>query len=80
MPVTIEQLHGDLIGYIHQGKFAEGIEDFYADDVTAQENSGPISRGRSEMAATERRFLAKVTAFHGIDIHAGRSCSTCSRR
>ncbi len=70
MSVTLKQLHSDLIDYLHEGKFAEGIEAFYAEDVTAQENAGELSRGRAEMAATERRFLSKITAYHGIDVHA----------
>ena len=68
MTQLLEKLHGELIEYLKQGKFAEGIEDFYAEDATAQENNNPPTEGRSTMAANERKFLEKVTAFHGIDV------------
>lgn len=67
---TLQQLHEQLIGYLEQGKFAEGIEDFYHDDVVTQENSDPPATNRVELAANERRFLSKVTAYHGIEVHA----------
>ena len=66
---TLRQRHDELISYLDEGKFAEGIEDFYHDDVTAQENSGPPSQGREALAAAEREFLTKVTAYHGIQVH-----------
>ena len=68
MSQSVRELHDQLIGYLKEGKFAEGIEDFYAEDVTAQENSKPPAKGRSAMAAAEREFLEKVTAYHGIDV------------
>lgn len=68
MTESIERLHDELIDYLKDGKFAEGIETFYAENATAQENNKPISTGRAQMAADERVFLEKVTAFHGIDI------------
>lgn len=67
---TVSQLHDQLIAYLKAGKFAEGIADFYHDDVIAQENSNPASVGRAAMVASERRFLKKVTAYHGLDVHA----------
>ena len=68
--MSLHERHAQLIEYLEAGKFAEGIEDFYAEDVVAQENGGSPSRGRDAMAATERRFLKKVTAYHGIDVLA----------
>ncbi len=68
--MKLAELHGQVTDYLNQGKFAEGIEDFYAEDVTAQENAGPVARGRAEMANNERAFLEKVTAYHGIEILA----------
>ena len=66
----LADLHEQVIDYLKAGKFAEGIEDFYAEDATAQENGNPPSQGRDAMAANERRFLQKVTAYHGIDVLA----------
>lgn len=65
---TLRDRHEAVIAYLKAGKFVEGIEDFYADNATAQENSGPIVRGRLEMAANERRFQKKLTGFHGIEV------------
>ena len=65
---TIEKLHADLIDYLREGKFVEGIEDFYAPDATAQEAAGEPTRGRDLMAKNEREFLANVTAYHGIEV------------
>jgi len=67
---SLTELHNQLIDYLDQGKFAEGIEDFYHDDVTAQENSNEPSRGREALAANEKSFLKKVTAYHGTTVHA----------
>lgn len=68
--MSLQQRHDQVIQYLQEGKFAEGIEDFYTEGVTASENGGEPSRGRSQMAATERRFLQKVTAYHGIEVLA----------
>ena len=68
--MTLSDLHGQVIDYLKQGKFAEGIKDFYAEDVSAQENNNEPSQGREQMAAGEREFLKKVTNYHGIDVLA----------
>lgn len=68
--MSLEQLHDRVIDYLRQGKFAEGIEDFYAEDVTSQENANPPVQGRDLLSATERRFLQKVSAYHGIEVLA----------
>ena len=68
--MSLQELHAQVIEYLEAGKFAEGIEDFYTEDVRAQENGGTPSQGRDEMAATERRFLQKVSAYHGIEVLA----------
>jgi hypothetical protein len=68
--MNLKTLHGQVIDYLKQGKFVEGIEEFYADDATAQENNKEPSRGRENMAAGEREFLKKVTNYDGIDVLA----------
>ena len=70
MSQSLQELHGQVIGYLKQGKFAEGIEDFYAEDATAQENTNPPTVGRATMVENERQFLTQVTAYHGIEILA----------
>lgn len=70
MSKSISELHSQVIEYLKQGKFAEGIEDFYAENVSVQENSNPPATGRDTLAANEKEFLKKVTAYHGIEILA----------
>lgn len=66
--MSLQALHNQVIEYLEQGKFAEGIEDFYAEDVVSRENANSPVKGRSVLSATERRFLQKVTAYHGIRV------------
>ncbi len=70
MSQSIQELHAQVIEYLKQGKFAEGIEDFYAENASAQENTNPPTVGRATMIENERQFLSKVTAYHGIEILA----------
>ncbi len=68
MSKSLKDLHSEVIEYLKQGKFAEGIEEFYAEDATAQENTSAPTVGRATMVKNEREFLTKVTAYHGIEI------------
>lgn len=68
--MSLEQLHNEVIEYLNDGKFADGIRDFYSEDATARENGAEPTAGRDLMEANERQFLQKVTAFHGIEVHA----------
>lgn len=68
--MELKKLHEQVIDYLKQGKFVEGIEDFYAEDATAQENNKEVASGRQNMATAEAEFLKKVTSYHGIDVLA----------
>lgn len=68
--MKLQELHNQVIDYLKQGKFAEGIEDFYAEDVSVQENTNDPARGREAIAANEREFLKKVTKYHGTEVLA----------
>ncbi|GJL55377.1 MAG: hypothetical protein NPIRA02_25090 [Nitrospirales bacterium] len=70
MSQNLQDLHAQVIEYMKQGRFVEGIEDFYAEDATAQENTNLPTVGRATMVQNEREFLTKVTAYHGIEILA----------
>ena len=70
MSQGLKELHAQVIEYLKQGKFAEGIEDFYAEHATAQENTKEPTVGRANMVKNERAFLTKVTAYHGIEVLA----------
>lgn len=70
MHESLAATHDRLIGYLKDGKFVEGIADFYAADVVQRENSGPSAHGRDYIEANERRFQKKLKAYHGIEVHA----------
>jgi len=68
MTTSITHLHEKLIGYLHEGKFTEGIEDFYAEDVCAQENGNAPRSGRDALASAEREYLTGVTRYDGMKV------------
>ena len=70
MSKSLKDLHEEVIEYLKQGKFVEGIEDFYAEDAIAQEKPNVSTVGRATMVKNERAFLTKVTAYHGIEVLA----------
>ena len=63
-------MHAQVIDYLKQGKFVEGIEEFYAKNATAQKNTNAPTIGRATMVKNERTFLTTVTAYHGIEVLA----------
>ena len=67
---VLADLHRQVVGYLKEGKFAEGINDFYAEDVIAQENTNPPVKGRATLVANEKEFLKRVSKYHGIEILA----------
>ncbi len=70
MSKKLSDLHSQVIEFLKQGKFVEGIEEFYAEDAAAQENTNAPTVGRATMVNNEREFLTKVTAYHGIEVLA----------
>jgi ketosteroid isomerase-like protein len=54
----------DLIARVQQGAILEAIEEFYADDVTMQENRQPPTVGKAANRERERNFLASVARVH----------------
>jgi hypothetical protein len=70
MSKNLTNLHAQVIDYLKQGKFVEGIEELYAEDATAQENTNVPTVGRATMVKNERAFLTMVTAYHGIEVLA----------
>lgn len=67
---SLTDTHNRLVDYLKNGKFVEGIADFYDADVVQRENSGPPAHGRDHIMANERRFQKKLKSYHGIDVHA----------
>ena len=58
----------DLIELVKQGKFVEGMEEYYADDAVNVESNGSFIEGKDAIIANEKEILSKVAAFHGIDV------------
>ena len=58
-----------LVRYVEQGRIVEAIDEFYADDVSMQDNANPPVVGRVANRERERAF------FGGIDVHQHRALS-----
>jgi len=50
----------DFITMIERGEFLEALEEFYADDMTAQENNQPPRVGKAAQVANEEAALARM--------------------
>lgn len=50
----------DFIAMIEAGEFLEALEEFYADDMTAQENNLPPRVGKAAQVANEEAALARM--------------------
>ena len=61
---TIRRRVDDLIAYFQQGRLAEAIEEFYADDVTMQENLNPPTVGKRANVEREAGFERYVAEWH----------------
>jgi hypothetical protein len=70
----------DLIGYIQQGRIIDAMYEFYAPDVSMQENNKPATAGLEANVERERQFVASVrqwkrfeVASVGVDPERGRA-------
>lgn len=59
-----------MIGGLQEGKFVEGMEEFYADDVVSEEPTGAKTEGKATIIANEKDVLENVAAYHGIEIRS----------
>jgi hypothetical protein len=57
-----------MIEGLKEGKFVEGMEEFYADDVVNEEPTGTTVEGKATIIANEKDILSNVAAYHGIEI------------
>jgi ketosteroid isomerase-like protein len=53
---------------IKEGKFVEGMEQFYADDAVNEEPTGATIEGKAAIIEHEKNILKQVAAFHGVDV------------
>ncbi len=68
--VKLEARLHDLIGYIKQGRILDAMQEFYAKDVTMQENANPPTVGLDQNIERERQFLQGVKEWKGSDFRA----------
>ncbi len=68
--MSLEALHDDLLGYVKRGEFAQGIEAFYADDVTQQINNDEVKTGMKQLAEAEYEYQGKVTSLDKVEVFA----------
>ena len=59
-----------LLPMLAEGKFVEGMEAFFADDVEIREVGQPAKRGRDHCIAVEKDLLAGVSEFIQYTIHS----------
>ena len=57
-----------MIDGLKEGKFVEGMEEFYADDVVNEEPTGARIEGKAKLISNEKEILENVATFHGIEI------------
>jgi ketosteroid isomerase-like protein len=57
-----------MIDGLREGKFVEGMEEFYADDVVNEEPTGAKTEGKATIIANEKDILENVATYHGIEV------------
>lgn len=59
-----------MIGGLQEGRFVEGMEEFYAEDAVNEEPTGVKTEGKATIIANEKQVLEGVEAYHGIEIRS----------
>jgi ketosteroid isomerase-like protein len=57
-----------MIDGLKEGKFVEGMEEFYTDDIVIEEPTGAKTQGKATIIANEKDVLENVATYHGIEI------------
>lgn len=70
MSSNLKQRVDSLVDYILQGKILEAMDEFYADDLSMQENNNPPTVGKAANIEREKQFLAQVKEWKRTDINA----------
>lgn len=65
---TLNELQEQIIAYVKDGKFVEGMLDFYAEDVVSEEPTGVKHEGLQALVAFEKEAVSHVTKFYGMDV------------
>ena len=67
---TIEARARELHEYIAEGKILEAMDEFYAEDVSMQDNLDEPCRGRAANIEREKAWLATVAEWKGFEVVA----------
>lgn len=68
--MNLTQRASELQSWINQGRIIEAMNEFYAPDVSMQENANPPTVGREANIERERQFLAQVGQWKGSTVKA----------
>lgn len=68
MSTSLLEKTQDMINGLKDGRFVEGMEQYYADDAVNEEPTGATVTGKAAIIANEKEVLANVAAYHGIEI------------
>ena len=60
----------DLVSYVQNGRIIDAMYEFYADEVSMQENHNPPTTGLAANVEREKQFLAYVKQWKGFDVDA----------
>ena len=76
--ISIAQRVEDLQEYIKTGRIMEAMTEFYAPNVSMQENSDPPTVGLAFNIEREKQFMAQVKTWVGYEVRSvsvGKDCS-----
>jgi ketosteroid isomerase-like protein len=66
--IDLEARLQDLHRYIREGRILEAMHEFYANDVSMQENANPPTVGLDANIAREEQFLSAVKEWTGFEV------------
>src|SRR3954466_1124583 len=58
----------ELVSYIQSGRIHDAMLEFYADDVTMQENNSPPTVGLPANVEREKQFVASVKEWKSLNV------------
>jgi hypothetical protein len=61
---SVAQLDRELNDLVREGRFLDGLERFYAEDVAMQENGAAPTVGKAANRERERQFVESIAQFH----------------
>ena len=68
--ISIQDRLEELFSYIREGRIVDAINEFYAEDVTMQENNLAPTVGRAANVEREKAFLSTVKEWKNFEVKA----------